>query len=236
MTAPAPAVPPPADDSLVLSYLALRKAIGIIGIALPFVLAAGKWIFEGPGIQPSISAYYYTDMRNVLVGSLCAIGVFLMAYRGYARADAIAGRLACAFAVATALFPTAPEPVATPHETLIGRFHLGFAASLFLTLAYFCLCLFRRTDPAKKMTDQKVWRNRIYTVCGWTIIAAIAAIAAVKFLLTGNDAFMALDPIFWLEALAIFAFGWSWFVKGEAILKDQPSGDRGQRSGAAGAA
>ena len=28
--------------------------------------------------------------------------------------------------------------------------------------------------------------------------------------------------VFWLEALAIVAFGVSWLVKGEAILKDRP--------------
>ena len=29
-----------------------------------------------------------------------------------------------------------------------------------------------------------------------------------------------LAPVFWLESVAIFAFGFSWFTKGEAILKD----------------
>ena len=71
------------QDLLVLSYLELRKAVGIIGFALPFVLAFGKDLLQGPGIEGSISGYYYTDMRNVLVGSLCAIGVFLLSCRGY---------------------------------------------------------------------------------------------------------------------------------------------------------
>src|SRR6267378_5672793 len=94
------------NGSLVLSYLGLRKAVGIIGSALPFVLAFGKMLLEGPGIQDSISGYYYTDMRNVFVGSLCAIGVFLMSCRGYDRKDEIAGYLACVFAIGVALFPT----------------------------------------------------------------------------------------------------------------------------------
>src|SRR5262252_370496 len=94
-----------AESSLVISYLALRQAVGIIGTSLPFVLVLGKFILEGPGIQPSISDYYYTVMRNVLVGSLCAIGVFLMSYRGYERKDDIAGDLACVFAIGVAIFP-----------------------------------------------------------------------------------------------------------------------------------
>src|SRR5664279_4207021 len=96
------------EGSLVRSYLTLRKAVGIIGMSLPFVLVFGKWLFESPGIQNSISAYYYTGMRNVLVGSLCAIGVFLFSYRGY-KTDGPAGILASVFSIGVALFPTAPE-------------------------------------------------------------------------------------------------------------------------------
>ena len=69
------------NGSLVLSYLGLRKAVGIIGTALPFVLAFGKILLEGPGIQNSISSYYHTGMRDVFVGSLCAIAGFLMSRR-----------------------------------------------------------------------------------------------------------------------------------------------------------
>ncbi len=101
---------PPANESLVLSYLGLRKAIGIIGILLPFVLVFGKILLErGLGIESSISAYYYTVMGDVFVGSLCAVGVFLLSYRGYERKDNIAGDIACIFAIGVALFPTKPE-------------------------------------------------------------------------------------------------------------------------------
>lgn len=30
-----------------------------------------------------------------------------------------------------------------------------------------------------------------------------------------------LHPAFWLQALAIWAFGVSWFIKGETIMKDK---------------
>jgi len=86
----------------------LRKAIGIIGISLPFVLAFGKIILGSPGIQSSISGYYYTGMRDVFVGSLCAIAVFMMSYKGYDHRDELAGDLACAFASGVALFPITP--------------------------------------------------------------------------------------------------------------------------------
>lgn len=206
------------DDSLVLSYLGIRKAVGIIGIALPFVVALGALVVSGLGLQSSVSAYYYTVMRDVFVGSMCAIAVFLMSYRGYDSRDRIAGNLACAFALGVALFPTTPESGATPTDLVFGWLHVVCAAFFLLVLAYFSLRLFRLSEGG--MTDQKKRRNVVYTVCGYVILACLVLAAVVKLL--GDDSpIKQLSPIFWLEATAIVAFGVSWFTKGEAILKDR---------------
>jgi hypothetical protein len=207
------------NDSLVVSYLVLRKAIGIIGIALPFVLAFGKLFAGDPGIQSSVSGYYHTVMRDVFVGSLSAIAVFLFSYRGYERRDDVAGDLACAFAFGVALCPTAPDLNAGPRDKLVGALHVVFAAAFFLTLAYFSLGLFRKTDPSKAPTRRKLKRNLVYTACGYTILACIALIGVVG-LLSADSPVKQLHPIFWLEAAAIVAFGASWLTKGEAILRD----------------
>ncbi len=235
-TAPRTSAPPPdgnqptgLQDGLVLSYLGLRKAIGIIGLMLPFLLAIGN-LFAQPllrdpkplaGLQDSISYYYYTDMGNIFVGSLCAIGIFLLSYRGYEKQDRIAGILACIFAVGVALFPTKPE-VADPTmvDKVLGGLHYGFAALLFLTLAYFSLKLFTKTDPTKIPTQQKLKRNIVYRVAGYTIVACIVLILVFKLTLS-DDALHRFKPTFFLEALAVIAFGASWLVKGEAILKDE---------------
>ena len=208
------------QDSLVLSYLSLRKAVGIIGFALPFVLAFGKILLQGPGIQRSISSYYYTDMRNVFVGSLCAIGIFFMTCRGYDLKDRIAGYFACVFAIGVALFPTTPDTDATSRDKLLGALHLSFAALLFLTLAYFSLKQFTQTDRDKIPTRRKLQRNTVYRVCGYTILASIflmvvTALPPVKTLVAW------LTPLFWLESVAVVAFGVAWLTKGETILKDQ---------------
>jgi hypothetical protein len=211
--------PDPQRD-LVLSYLALRKAVGIIGVALPLVLAIGKYLLQSPGLEPSVSCYYYTNMGNVFVGSLCAIGVFLLSTRGYDWRDQIAGIFACVFAIGVALFPTTPCPDTKPGDSCIGHLHLAFAALLFLTLAYFSIMLFTETDPTKTPTPQKLWRNLVYRVSGWTIVASIVLIAVVE--LTHLKVSLEwLTPIFWLESLAIVSFGVSWLTKGETILKDK---------------
>ena len=217
---------PPPQSPLVISYLSLRKAIGFIGLGLPFVLVIGKMLLNGLGIQGSISDYYYTSMRNVFVGSLCAIGIFLISYRGFDKRDRIAGALACLFAVGVALFPTRPGVDFTEAQKWIGRVHLTFAACLFLTLAYFSLALFRRTAPDRTMTLQKKQRNGVYTVCGYTILACIALIVLCELLFLNdyspypNTGIQNLDPVFWFESIAVVSFGVSWLTKGEAILAD----------------
>jgi hypothetical protein len=212
--------------SLVRSYLTLRKAIGIVGFALPIVLIIGKMLFQGPGIQDSVSGYYYTVMRDVLVGSLCAIGVFLWSYKGYPRSkDNLASNLAGASAIGVALFPTTPGSDATTlneyiGEEYIGLLHVVFAATFFSILAFISIWLFTKHDPAKgDRTPQKLQRDRVYRACGWTILVCIALIAAVWFLPSGSP-IRQLHPVLWLEAAAIWAFGLSWFTKGEGILRD----------------
>jgi drug/metabolite transporter (DMT)-like permease len=208
---------------LVLSYLSLRKAIGLLGACLPFVLAIGLFVLYRKGLQGSISGYYHTEMRDVFVGTLCAIGVFLLSYRGYESKDRIAGNLACVFAIGTALFPTAPDVMNPTHmDNVKGAIHFISAALFLLTLAYFSLRLFTKTDPKLIPTPRKTNRNRIYLVCGYTIVAAIALIAIYKVLPNDIEMRLAeLKPVFWLESIAVVAFGISWLTKGEAILKDQ---------------
>jgi hypothetical protein len=99
--------------------------------------------------------------------------------------------------------------------------HFVCAAAFFATLIYFCLALFTKTNPRKKPTRRKLQRNRIYRGCGYAMAACIGLTFVFLLLPAGAQASLAAyDPIYWLEALAILAFGLSWVVKGEWILKD----------------
>ncbi|GAB4530975.1 MAG: DUF998 domain-containing protein [Anaerolineales bacterium] len=210
------------ERQMVYSYMTLRKAIGILGIAMPFIVALGAMLIFHTGLQSSISGYYHTGMRDVFVGILFSLGVFLLSYRGYGREDDLAGNLACIFAIGIALFPTTPEDRALD---VIGYVHLGFAAAFFLTLTYFSLVLFTKTNPVKPPTRRKLQRNRVYRVCGYIMLACIALLMVYHMLPADTvTALKRFSPVFWLEALAILAFGFSWFTKGEAILKDELDG------------
>lgn len=215
------------NDDHVISFLALRKAIGVIGIALPIVLVVGRLavnaicpgcgVYRGPTggyiIQSSISSYYWTVVGDVLVGGLCAIGIFLFTYKGKKRRDDLAGDLACIFAVGVAFFPTSPGD----ETTIIGVLHYISAAGLFVTLAYFCLVIFQEDDIGPS-DDLKPARNKVYRICGLVIVGCILGILAVNLLSMLEIRIPEiLAPVFWLEAIAIWAFGWSWFVKGKGL-------------------
>ena len=210
-------------QSQVRSYVLLRRGIGIIGVALPFILIIGKIILESPGISASISAYYYSVMRDVFVGSLWVIGIFLICYR-YAFLDDIVSTFAGICAIGVSLFPTPPDMGATQQQTAIGLAHASFASSFFLILALMAIVLFRRTDPQVSPTRRKQQRNTVYVICGIVILACVVLAALLLFVpyLHGASWLQPLHPIFFLEAFAILAFGFAWFVKGETfILKDK---------------
>lgn len=199
------------DQDLVRSYLTLRRLIGILGMALPIVVLLWGWLICGcTRILPSISDYYGLRTRDVFVGILFAIGSFLSTYRGYDDDDRY-GLLAAVFAFTVALFPNS----GTPLERTI---HYGAAAGLLLVLAYFSLKLFRMT--AGHPTPQKLMRNRVYATCGALILVCLSLIGVYQSLLADTE--LALwHPVFWLETIALWSFGFSWFVKGDTLWRDK---------------
>ncbi len=208
----------------------LRRSVGVIGLGLPFVLAVGNDIFARRAIVlNSLSAAYFTDMRDVFVGSMSAIGVFLICYR-YAKPDEVVTTIAGVLAIVVALFHTTPDDKAIPVSStgrLVALVHLSAAGALLLLMAYICLFLFTRTNPAvTPVTRQKHVRNGIYYGAGLVIIVSLLLAGASYFLPPSTRA--AVKPLFWLESLAVIAFGVAWLVKGETIFKDaQPNGPAG---------
>ncbi len=216
----------------VLSYYTMRRAVGLIALILPFAIAGGCILFAliGPGhalprpiLQRSISDYYYTPMHDYLIGSLCAIAAFLACSRGYDLIDEMTGYLASFFTLCVALIPPVNPRSAryTAMQVDIGFVHSGFAALMFLSLAYFCIFLFRKSSPEKPLTRRKRHRNRIYGTCGLIIVACIVVMVS----LTMRAIAESLRPsflLFWCESLALAAFGVAWLTKGEGILRDRP--------------
>ena len=210
----------PETQSLVISYLQLRRAIGVMGFSFPFILFLGAYFIGGYPMQKSISAYYHTNMRDVFVGVLFVLAVFLFSYKGYGKVDNIIGFLGSVFALGTAIFPCAqgipPLHVRETPEVL----HLVFAGLFFGVLVVFSLFLFTRSHPQETPTRGKKLRNRVYIICGCVMIISILLAFAFIYFNLHKTSLARLQPVFWLETTALWAFGVSWFVKGRTIIRD----------------
>ncbi|MGV9365661.1 hypothetical protein [Amycolatopsis sp. NPDC003731] len=71
------------EENIHQTYLALRVAMVML-VALLFLAILLQFLFVNDGLcwQHSISAYYFTSVRPVFVGVLCAIGTGMIVYRG----------------------------------------------------------------------------------------------------------------------------------------------------------
>jgi len=199
----------------VYSYLALRKAVGWIGILLPFVLVLGHLvIFNGERVLTNMSVYYHTGMRDVFVGALCAIALFLFFYKGYDRWDNITADLAGVFALGVAFFPTVEDG---PWDW-VAWVHFTSAACFLVILALISIFLFTRGE--KHPTEMKRKRNIVYRACGIVMLTALASIEVFFLFFDGINS----DSGFVLiaETITLVAFGISWLTKGGTLYPDKP--------------
>lgn len=202
-------------DALIISFVTLRKSIGFLAFFLAPALVLGSFILdETRYIQVSMSAYYYTAVRNLLVGVICGISLFLFCYHGYKWYDSLLSKLAGLFALGIAFFPTSET---NDKSDIISILHYVTSGIFLLILAFMSFFLF--TKSSGTMTTKKKQRNRVYRICGIVIFVSVAGIP-----IAGLDGIWEhikfLKPTFTLETIALVAFGISWLTKGEAILGD----------------
>jgi hypothetical protein len=210
------------SNRLIISYMTLRQAIGVLGVLLPLAVMLLGGGFEH--IKDSISAYYYSSAQDIFVGTLAIVGAFLVAYKGYDRKDQIVTSLSGLCALGVAVFPCGDTPKPTSgifklDDALSRHIHVAFAVTLFLLLAYTSLFLFTKTRDKESMTPRKKLRNVFYRICGTIMVVALAA-GGVFWLAPGLTQSVGFPPILVVEALCLGAFGISWLLKGEAILGD----------------
>jgi hypothetical protein len=209
------------------SYLLMRAAIGFIGVALPVGLLLGDG-FLFMGVRParsSLSAYYYSGMRDVFVGSLCAVGVFLLTYKVFEHnldntLSIIAGTAAIGVALFSTNRPEGSDIALTPLQKLLGELtvtavHYVCATVFILSLAvitfFFGVREGRRPQQRaghRASRSPTFWR-RFHWSCAAAIVLSVAFIAVSA--LTGW--FTSYSLIIG-ETAAILAFGLSWLMKG----------------------
>ena len=230
-------LPEPARP-LVMSYLGVRRAVGVIGAALPPALVGAGWA-AGVPVQDDMSSYYHTPLRDLFVGATCAVGVFLFCYRGHDRAENWTANVGCLAALGLAFCPIDANS-APPHQrTATGLAHTLCGGAFFLTLAAYSLVHFPRGADEEDANDRAAaigsgrahgagadphapQRALIYRVSGAVILLSTLGMGAYLFLLpaAARAACDDWNALLFGEWVAVWAFAAAWLTKGRAIGAD----------------
>lgn len=205
----------------------LRRAIGLLGLALAPVCAIGSYLITQTPCLDSVSAYYFTNMQDYFVATLSFVGLFLLSYRGYNGWDTLVSAVMGFCALLVAAFPTSDGA----NASLVGMFklsagvsgiiHIAAASALFVLMALMSLFLFTKTNlPDKKnLPEGKNRRNIIYKTSGCVILICIGLFVILKLFysqkMDGTHLVLA------LECVMLLAFCLSWLIKGETFFKDR---------------
>jgi hypothetical protein len=218
------------NNSLIVSYLTLRKLIGILGMLLPFACLLGGSLLQNNPVQDSISAYYHSNMRDVLTGLLIGVSLFLLTYKGYESRDTLVAILSGIAGLGIAIFPCESRieqlsavGVFQLTPPIAGYFHYGSSALFFILLGINSYFLFTIGDE-KNWTNSKSIRNKIYRVCGLVIFASLLTLAILSMVL--GDELIATVWTLVFETVMLLSFGISWLVKGETLFTDKPDEKR----------
>jgi hypothetical protein len=211
------------------TFLWMRLGVGVIGVLLPVLLISlDSIVFNGhPFVRDSMSAYYYSGMREFFVGVIFGSGAFLLAYKvSEVSLDNTAsiGAGICAWLIA--MFPTGlpplkehpkpPRPALTPLQDLIGvgwvkGIHYGASAGFIICLAVVTVLFGYREGklPAvPKKLPPRFWRAFHWTCAfamglgaAWILITSVTSSGPRWSTLLG-------------EWICTWAWALSWLLKG----------------------
>lgn len=206
----------------VTAWLGHRLAIGLMGIAMPLILIVGEHVLFSRDVvdfpRASLSAYYYSGLRDVFVGTLVATGVFLITFHlTRADTDNVITVVSGVAALAVAFDPTGPErgEVAPPWARLVGVHTTQvihsvsacvFIAGLALMSARFALHTGRRALS---------W---LHIACSVLMVAAAAA--ALIAGAAGVQHVGRFSGLLLVELVCTYAFGVSWLLRGLELRRE----------------
>lgn len=202
------------SQSRQINHKVMRVIVGVIALSL----SPAVYLLSGCADElSSISSSYWTDARDVFVGSLIAVGFFLAGYNGSGNGrdwEYYLSKAACLFAICIALFPTksssSDDLVAGWIASISGYFgltsgqiHYAAAVSLFVCLV--ALMWFFSEHAREK---GKAGRSGFYRAISILMGGGILVIYLVGSLLEIDNI------VFWVEIWGLSFFGVGWLVAG----------------------
>jgi hypothetical protein len=185
------------EAQAVRSYLYLSLGIGVFAVLFPVLLVA----VGGYQAHDSISSFYHDTTgptRDLFVGLLCAVGVFLFLFHGLSNVENWLLNLAGVAIIAVALIPS-------PGDTGYGSalIHRGAAIVFFVLIGIVAIFLSKKRIGDIKSEAKKRWFKAAYTIVGIVMVALPVVVA----LLQGSH------WVLLTEWAGIWSFSAYWFLK-----------------------
>jgi hypothetical protein len=220
------------NTSVDVSYLGLRKWIGLLGLVMP-VVVWGISRYDGlpAHVYDTISAHYYTRARDIFVGTMALVGVLIYFYRSPHPWDNRIARVCGVAAVLIGLLPIdPPEGVEADLTTTLARHLHSYPVTLFFASGIYLVGVSFRKTSLKQAAGQaplhnetarelevghprKRLRNLIYMGCAVVMTLGSLALAAANVL---TEQFNWTEGWrFVPETAAVMAFAFAWLVKGQ---------------------
>lgn len=176
MSTPGTALPQDLRRPVLRTYRSLRLATVVLTLLLAaaVVLEAGA---SGWCWQTSVSAYWWTSARGVVVAALCALGACLVVYHGSSDTEDALLDAAGFLAFVVAVVPTAPEPLCGGLGIPAGAgVEAGVRNNLAAVLvagvaAQGVAAVLAARDRGRPPWTATAWAAR---VLGWLVVAAVA--------------------------------------------------------------
>jgi hypothetical protein len=189
-----------------ISYNKIRRAIGFIGILLPFALWAGNSLLNNIGfakgltwiryngeyistlnLKSSVSHFYYTTMGEVFTGALCAVALFLFCYRGYDKrkadkvqwvpGDNFMANAAAICALGVVIFPTAGEEIKDNFRAFEGTKLTGYIHYGFAALFFIILALMSMVNFRRTAIPAQFGKMPSHPLYLWCGVVMLACMA-----------------------------------------------------------
>lgn len=195
------------------SFIVQRRGMALLAAVFPAAFLASSFLFGRTAFQASISAYYWTPdpERNFFVGVLCAVGIFLLLYKGYTLLEDRVLDLAGISAVGIAFFPMERgSDCVSSGITVHGVFAVTFFACIFF------ICIFMSNHSLEDIADprRRSAFRQAYRICASIMIGSIVLAVASHLLPQGYSLMLCESgALFWLEALGVWSFSAFWYIK-----------------------
>ena len=187
-----------------------------VAIALPILLLVSTSFLpstEEVGKPGSMSAYYHTEMRNVFVGAICAIGTCLYAYKGYNGLENTCLTISGLFLFGVALAPTNAPPCPSPYSQNWDNPVLHYVCAACFFALIIVVCIFARNHGLQTTDEKHVTYDhrfsRSYNITA-SLMILVLCVGVGVFVVNGK---FPGTTLFWLESFAIWVFAGYWIVK-----------------------